>query len=64
MINQFEDNDATGVKDFQDDESILEYYGLDDAGSAWANIGYLAIFCAIFTMLAYVGQCSVSFVKR
>jgi ABC-type multidrug transport system permease subunit len=60
MINHYEKLEIP----FLDGKTVLQYYSLDDAGSAWTNVGYLLAFYIMFVFLAYLGQCKLSFVKR
>mmetsp|Transcript_34646 Transcript_34646/g.48022 ORF Transcript_34646/g.48022 Transcript_34646/m.48022 type:complete len:603 (+) Transcript_34646:280-2088(+) len=60
VINAFEDDDQI----FADEKTVLEFYDIDDAGSKWENVGYLACFYVVFVTLGYIGLSKLSFVSR
>lgn len=62
MINHHKDRESSKI--FIDGKSVLEYYSMDDMGTAWDNLGILTLFYLVFTVFAYFGQCFLSHVKR
>ena len=60
MINNWEDNDTI----FLDGKTVLQYYGMDNEGSAWENIGILFAFYLVFISIAYLALAKLSHIKR
>lgn len=59
MINQFQGTTSTAFGD----EPVLTYYNLDGE-SAWAFLGYEALFFVAFFMLAWFGLLFVKWQRR
>lgn len=59
MINQFQGTTATAFGD----QPVLAYYNLDGR-SAWAFLGYEALFFVVFFMLAWLGLLVVKWQRR
>ena len=59
MINQFQDTTATAFGN----QPVLQYYNLEGK-SAWAFMGYEAIFFVVFFFLAWFGLLVVKWQRR